>query len=150
MFRLKLQIFSVKLQLSSFDSNFLQGWINSYFQNPSESSVDRAQRGSPLVGYWGILPLNILNIYMLFPSSGALETGFCSYHLATFAPAFITLVKPPGRERGDLLVRASDSRARGRGFDPHLGRPVVSLSKTDSLPKSTGSAQEAVAPSRHD
>ena len=25
--------------------------------------------------------------------------------------------------------RASDSRARGRGFDPHSGRRVVSLSK---------------------
>ena len=25
--------------------------------------------------------------------------------------------------------RASDSRARGRGFDPHSGRCVVSLSK---------------------
>ena len=46
--------------------------------------------------------------------------------------------------------RASDSGARGRGFDPHSGRRVVSLSKTHLPPKSTGNTQEAVAPSRHD
>ena len=28
-----------------------------------------------------------------------------------------------------IATRASDSGARGRGFDPHLGRRVVSLSK---------------------
>ena len=44
--------------------------------------------------------------------------------------------------------RASNSRARGWAFDPHLGRCVVSFSKTHLPPKSTG--QEAVAPSRHD
>ena len=48
------------------------------------------------------------------------------------------------------MVRASDSGARGRGFDPHSGRRVVSLSKAYLLPKSTGNTQEAVAPSRHD
>ena len=31
--------------------------------------------------------------------------------------------------------RASDSGARGRGFDPHSGRRVVSLSKIHSPPK---------------
>ena len=31
--------------------------------------------------------------------------------------------------------RASDSGERGRGFDPHSGRRVVSLSKTHYLPK---------------
>ena len=46
--------------------------------------------------------------------------------------------------------RASDSRARGRGFDPHSGRRVVSLRKIHLPPKSTGNTQEAVAPSRHD
>ena len=46
--------------------------------------------------------------------------------------------------------RASDSGARGRGFDPHSGRRVVSLSKIHSPPKSTGDTQEAVTPSRHD
>ena len=34
--------------------------------------------------------------------------------------------------------RASDSGARGRGFDPHSGRCVVSLSKIRLPPKSTG------------
>ena len=46
--------------------------------------------------------------------------------------------------------RAPDSRARGRGFDPHSGRRVVSLSKMRLPPESTGNTQEAVAPSRHD
>ena len=46
--------------------------------------------------------------------------------------------------------RASDSRARSRGFDPLSGRRVVSLSKIHLLPKSTGNTQEAVAPSRHE
>ena len=47
-------------------------------------------------------------------------------------------------------VRASDSGARGQGFDPHSGRRVVSLSKIHLPAKSTGNTQEAVAPSRHD
>ena len=34
-----------------------------------------------------------------------------------------------------LVVRASDSGARGRGFDPHSGHRVVSLSKTHLPPK---------------
>ena len=46
--------------------------------------------------------------------------------------------------------RASDSMARGRGFDPHSGRRIVSLSKIHLPPKSTGNTQEAVALSRHD
>ena len=46
--------------------------------------------------------------------------------------------------------RASDSGSRGRGFDPHSGRRIVSLSKIHLPPKSTGNTQEAVAPSRHD
>ena len=45
--------------------------------------------------------------------------------------------------------RASDSGARGRVFDPHSGRRVVSLSKIHLPPKSTGNTQEAVAPSRY-
>ena len=46
--------------------------------------------------------------------------------------------------------RASDSRARGRGFDPHSGGRVVSLSaKYIFLLKSTGNTQEAAVPS-HD
>ena len=40
--------------------------------------------------------------------------------------------------------RVSDSGVRGRGFDPHSGQSVVSLSKIHLPP------QEAVAPSRHD
>ena len=39
-----------------------------------------------------------------------------------------------GRRAG-LIVRASDSGARGRGFDPHSGHRVVSLSKTHLPPK---------------
>ena len=35
------------------------------------------------------------------------------------------------------------------GFDPHLGRCVVSLIEIHLPPKSTGNTQEAVAPSRH-
>ena len=46
--------------------------------------------------------------------------------------------------------RASDSLVRGRGFDPHSSRRVVSLSKINLPPKSTGNTQEVVAPSRHD
>ena len=46
--------------------------------------------------------------------------------------------------------RASDSEARGRGFDPHSGHLVVSLSKIHLPPKSTGNTEEAMAPSRHD
>ena len=33
------------------------------------------------------------------------------------------------------MVRSSDSGARGRGFDPHSGRRVVSLSKIHLPPK---------------
>ena len=43
--------------------------------------------------------------------------------------------------------RASDSGARGRGFDPHSVRSVVSLSKIHLPPKNTDNTQEAVAPS---
>ena len=32
--------------------------------------------------------------------------------------------------RGGLLVNTSNSESRGRGFEPHLGCRVVSLSKT--------------------
>ena len=37
-------------------------------------------------------------------------------------------------ELGGLVVRASDSGARGQVFDPHSGRRVVSLSKTQLTP----------------
>ena len=46
--------------------------------------------------------------------------------------------------------RASDSGARGRGFDPHSGCCVLSLSKIHLPPKNTGNTQEAVSPSQHD
>ena len=49
-----------------------------------------------------------------------------------------------------LWDRVSDSGARGRGFHPHSGRRVVSLSKRNVLPKSTGNTQEEVASSQHD
>ena len=53
------------------------------------------------------------------------------------------------RERGGLVVNASDSGSRGRGFEPHSGQTVLSLSKACLLPKSTANTQEAVAPSQH-
>ena len=37
--------------------------------------------------------------------------------------------------RGGLVVNTSDSGSRGRGFEPHSGRCVVSLSKTYLPPK---------------
>ena len=54
----------------------------------------------------------------------------------TFIISFILLCRPiirphaakPGRD--DLVVKASDSGSRGRGFDSHAGRRVVSSSKT--------------------
>ena len=52
--------------------------------------------------------------------------------------------------RGGLVVNTSDSGSRGRGFEPHSGRRVVSLSKTYLPPRGTGNIQEAVAPSQHD
>ena len=48
------------------------------------------------------------------------------------------------------MVNTLDSRSRGQGFEPHLDRRVVSLSKTCLPPKSTGNTQEAVAQSQHD
>ena len=41
--------------------------------------------------------------------------------------------------------RASDSRARGQGFNLHSGRHVLSLSKTHLPHKSTGNSKEAVS-----
>ena len=52
--------------------------------------------------------------------------------------------------RGGLVVNTTDSGSRGRGFEPHSGRRVVSLSKTYLPLKSTGNTQEALAPSQHD
>ena len=46
--------------------------------------------------------------------------------------------------------RASDTGARGRGFDPNSGHRVVSLSKIHLPLKSTGGTQEAEASFRHD
>ena len=54
------------------------------------------------------------------------------------------------REARWLSGRASDTGARGRGFDPYSGHRVVSMSKIHLPPKSTGDTQEAVASSRHD
>ena len=48
------------------------------------------------------------------------------------------------------MVNTSDSGSRGRGFEPHTSRHVVSLSKTYLPPKSTGNTKEALAPSQHD
>ena len=55
------------------------------------------------------------------------------------------------RGRSGIVVKASDSGFRGRGFEPHSGRRVVSLSKIHLLPqKSTVNTQKAVAPSQQD
>ena len=48
------------------------------------------------------------------------------------------------------MVNTSASGSKGRGFEPHFGRRVVSLSKIDLPTKSTGNTQKAVAPSQHD
>ena len=48
------------------------------------------------------------------------------------------------------MVKAVDCGARGRGFEPHSGHRVVSLSKAHLLSKSTGNTQEAVVLSQHD
>ena len=46
------------------------------------------------------------------------------------------------------MVKALDSGVSCRGFEPHSGHRVVSLSKAHLLPKSTGNSntQVAVAP----
>ena len=54
------------------------------------------------------------------------------------------------RGRGGLVIKTSDSGSRVRGFEPHSGHRVVSLSKTYLPPKSNSNTQEAVAPSQHD
>ena len=43
------------------------------------------------------------------------------------------------------MVKASDSGVSCRGFEPHLGHRVVSLSKAHLLPKSTGNSNTQVA-----
>ena len=58
------------------------------------------------------------------------------------------------------MVNTSDSGSSGRGFEPHSGRRVVSLSTPPPPPKkkkekkkkkgSTVNIQEAVASSKHD
>ena len=53
------------------------------------------------------------------------------------------------RGRSGLVVNTSDSGSRGRGFESHPGRRVVSLSKTYLSPKSTGNTKEAMAPFQH-
>ena len=52
--------------------------------------------------------------------------------------------------RGGLVITTSDSGSRGRGFEPHSGRRLVSLSNTYLPPKRTGNTQETLAPSQHD
>ena len=42
------------------------------------------------------------------------------------------------------IGRASDSGAKGRGFDPHSGRRVVSLRKIHLPPKSTSKDQDFI------
>ena len=62
----------------------------------------------------------------------------------------VAMVTENGVGRSGLVVNTLDSGSRGRGFEPHSCRRVVSLSKTYLPPKSTGNTQEAVAPSQHD
>ena len=47
-----------------------------------------------------------------------------------------------------LIPRTQDPEVGG--FEPHLGRRVVSLSKIYLPPKSTDITEEAEAPSQHD
>ena len=67
-----------------------------------------------------------------------------------FSSVKVTERPPPGKELFVLFAvgearwfsgRASDSGARGRGFDPHSGHRVVSLSKIHLHPKRTGNTQ---------
>ena len=51
------------------------------------------------------------------------------------------------RGRGGLVVNTSDSGSRGRDFETHSCRPVMSLTKTYLTPKKYWNTQEAVAPS---
>ena len=52
---------------------------------------------------------------------------------------------------GGLVVNTSDFGSRGRGFEPHLGRRLLSLSKKGlpPPPSSTGNTGEEVAPFQH-
>ena len=83
------------------------------------------------------LDLVNINVYLV---------KFCQFVLKIFrGNKILTSIKawwPSGK--------ASDSRARGQGFDPHSGRRVVSLSKIHLPPKSTGNTQEAAAQFQHD
>ena len=62
---------------------------------------------------------------------------------------FFRLYVPVNGGRCGLVVNTSDSGSRGRGFEPHSGRCVVSLCKTYLPPKNTGNTKEAVAPSQY-
>ena len=54
------------------------------------------------------------------------------------------------RKGGVVALEVERWTLEREGFDPHSGRHVVSLSKIHLPPKSTGDAQEGMAPSRHD
>ena len=54
------------------------------------------------------------------------------------------------RERGGLVVNASDSGSRSGVRAPLGSNRVLSLSKAHLLPKSTSYTQGVVAPSQHD
>ena len=71
------------------------------------------------------------------------------YTLTTFAAESILLKRREGK-RGGLVVNASDSGSRGRGFESHSGQTVLREQGTFTPLISTGNTQEAVAPSEHD
>ena len=70
------------------------------------------------------------------------------HFFSTFSQITLTWLNSRIREARWSSGRASDSEARGGGFDPHSGLLAVSLTKIHLPP--TGNTQEAVAPSRHD
>ena len=55
------------------------------------------------------------------------------------------VVQIPKRGHGGLVVNTSEAGYRGRGFEPHTGRHVVSLSKTYLPLNSTVNTKEAEA-----
>ena len=77
-----------------------------------------------------MVELNSVELYAYLLDSCCMEVQLKNYHFAKILKKNIYI----GRRHG-LVVERRDSGARGRGFDPHSGRRVVSLSKIHLPPK---------------
>ena len=68
-------------------------------------------------------------IYMyIAPGQGQTTPGFNFFHKSQFGHSHSMICNsfpPSNGERGGLVVNASDSRSRGRGFEPHSGQTVL-------------------------